>query len=80
MVEIAKLLAGERVAVEACWIGAPLQKRSNLVVLESMVIVGVIEPRRSRRRNPTDVGERIRRRGVVMGRTNGGGTFIGVTN
>ena len=45
-----------------------------------MVIVGVIEPRRSRRRNPRDVGERIRRRGVVMGRTNGGGTFIGVTD
>ena len=67
------MLAGEGVTVEACWVGASFQKRSDLVVLEPVVIVGIVEALRLWRGDAGYVSERIGRRWLVVGVVGSGG-------
>jgi len=60
LVEIGEVLFGEGVSIEAGRIRTAFEQRLNLMTFEPMVVIGVVEATRSRRRNSRYICEGIR--------------------
>ena len=60
LVEIGEVLFGEGVSIKACGIRTAFEQRLNMMTFEPMVVIGVVEATRSRRRNSRYICEGIR--------------------
>ena len=77
LVEIGEVLFGEGVSIKACGIRTAFEQRLDLMMFEPMVVIGVVETTRSRRRNSRDVREWVRCWWTVSGRLRSRDAFIG---
>ena len=77
LIEVSELLLSKGVSVEAGGIRTAFEQRLYLMTFEPMVVIGVVEATRSRRRNSRYTCEGIRWRRTVSGWLGSRDPFIG---
>ena len=60
LVEVGEVVVSEGISIKSCGIGASFKQGADLVAFEAMIVIGVVEATRSRRRNSRYIGEGIR--------------------